>query len=82
MHYDKFEHSILIPCTLHDLSVLEVSQKIQLIGSLQINELVYGWFIGNQLENIVHYLPMGGMTCLSHQIELSMVIVLVCMITH
>lgn len=82
MHYDKFEHSILIPCTLYDLSVLEVSQKIQLIGSLQISEIVYGWFIGNQLENIVHYFPMGGMTCLSHQNEFSMVIVLVCMITH
>lgn len=84
LYYDKFEHFILIPCILHDLSVLKAIQNIQVINSLQISEIVHGWFIalGNSLENIVHYLPIGGITCLGHRDEFFMVIVFMCMVAH
>ena len=84
LYYDKFEHFILIPCILHYLSVLKFIQKYQVIRSLQISVIVHGWFIdiGNSLENIMHYLPICGITYLGHGDEFSMVIVFMCMVAH
>lgn len=61
MHYDIIEHSSLITCIIYDLSALEVAWKIQVVGSLQVDEIVYGWSIdeNNPSEAIVLYLLIG-----------------------
>ena len=61
MHYDIIEHSSLITCIIYDLSALEVAWKIQVVGSLHVDEIVYGWSIdeNNPSEAIVLYLLIG-----------------------
>lgn len=74
MHNGTFEHSNLISCIVHDLSILGVAQNIQVMDSLQVDEFVHGWFIefDNLLKVIVHYLLIGEMTCLGRRDGFSM----------
>ena len=67
-----------------DLGALEITKKIQLTNSLRVDDLFTTSFVnlGNPLEDIVHYLLIGGMTSLNYQDEFSMVSALVCMVTH
>ena len=46
--------------------------------------MVRNWFVdlGNPLETIVHYLQIGGMTCLGHWDDFLMTSVLVYTITY
>ena len=39
MHNGTFEHSDLISCIVHDLSILGIIQNIQVMDSFQINDL-------------------------------------------
>ena len=54
------------------------------MGSLQDLWFVHGWLmdLDNPFEIIIHYLLIGGMTCLSLWDEIFKVSALVYMITH
>ena len=47
-------------------------------------EVVHSWFVdlGDSSKVVVHYLLIGGMSCLGYGDEFPMVITLVCMVTH
>ena len=53
------------------MSALGVTQNIQVISSLQVDEFVHGWVmdLGDLWEAIVYYFLTIGMTNLGHRDE-------------
>ena len=78
----KHTHPYLLYCIW--LGCIRSCTKDTSHGSLINRYVVHSQLIdlGNSIEIIVHYLLIGGMTCLSHRDKFPMVNELVCMITH
>ena len=66
------------------MGALGVAWKIQVMGSLQISDLLTSRFmdLDNPFEAIVHHLLIGGMIGLGHRDMVPIMSALVCMVTH
>ena len=71
---------VYISCIVHDLGgAVGVVWKIQVTSFFL--QIVHSWFmgLGNPIEVVAHYLPLGGMLGFDHQDEFLMMSALMCL---